>query len=77
MQALAEFDALAEVLREAGINLAVLQDSAIQVKPDAVFPNNWSSSHAYGTLVVYPMLTENRRLEWNDDIITVIQESVL
>ena len=31
--------------------------------PDAVFPNNWVSFHADGTLVLYPMLAPNRRLE--------------
>lgn len=52
-RAIAEFDAFAEVLRSADISVTVLQDSASPVKPDAVFPNNWFSSHADGTLVLY------------------------
>ena len=29
--------------------------------PDSIFPNNWVSFHADGTVVLYPMLAENRR----------------
>ena len=31
--------------------------------PNAVFPNNWFSTHADGTLVLYPMCTPSRRRE--------------
>ena len=36
-------------------------------KPDAIFPNNWVSFHADGTMVLYPMATAARRLERNPD----------
>ena len=32
-------------------------------KPDAVFPNNWVSFHADGTVVLYPMQSPSRRAE--------------
>ena len=38
--------------------------------PDAVFPNNWVSFHADGTLVVYPLLAPNRRLERRVELAT-------
>lgn len=66
---LAEFDAFAAALREAGINVIVFEDTISPVKPDAVFPNNWISLHEDGTLVLYPMCTPNRRAERRADII--------
>ena len=38
------------------------------VKTDAVFPNNWFSTHRDPeTLFVYPMYSPNRRLESRED----------
>jgi hypothetical protein len=58
-----EFDALAHALGAAGIEAHALEDRPDPVCPDAVFPNNWVSFHADGTVVLYPMLAPNRRLE--------------
>lgn len=66
-KALAEFDGLAGRLAGAGIEVLVLDDSADPAKPDAIFPNNWFSTHADGTLVLYPMATAARRLERRPD----------
>lgn len=65
----AEFDALAEQLRDSGINVIVAQDEARPRRPDAIFPNNWVSFHADGRVVLYPMEAENRRTERRLDII--------
>jgi hypothetical protein len=62
-QARLEFDGFVAALRAEGIAVLVIEDSAEPVKPDAVFPNNWVSLHADGTLVLYPMLAASRRLE--------------
>jgi hypothetical protein len=62
-QALREFDTLAERLQGVGIETVVLDDTPEPAKPDAVFPNNWVSFHADGSMVVYPMATAARRLE--------------
>jgi hypothetical protein len=68
-RALAEFEKLARRLHESGVEGLMLEDSAKPEKPDAIFPNNWVSFHADGTMVVYPMATEARRIEvdWGAD----------
>lgn len=57
-----EFDALLAALRACGIRTTVL-DPVDPAAPNAVFPNNWFSTHADGSVVVYPMLTPSRRTE--------------
>jgi hypothetical protein len=65
----AEFDALAAALREAGIDVVIVDDTPEPHTPDSVFPNNWVSFHADGRVVLYPMEAENRRTERRADII--------
>src|ERR1700736_3473632 len=67
--ALREFDGLAQALHGAGVEVLVAEDTPSPVKPDAVFPNNWVSFHHDGTVVLYPMLAPNRRLERRDDLL--------
>ena len=62
-RAVAEFDALAAALSSAGVTVHAFADRAEAACPDAVFPNNWLSLHADGTVVLYPMLAPNRRRE--------------
>jgi hypothetical protein len=62
-RAAAEFERLAQRLSDAGVAVGVLDDTPEPHKPDAVFPNNWFSTHADGTMVLYPMSTAPRRLE--------------
>jgi hypothetical protein len=64
-----EFDGLAEALERAGIEVMVGEDTAEPAKPDAIFPNNWFSTHADGTLVLYPMHAPNRRLERRPELV--------
>lgn len=61
--ALAEFDAFAAGISGLGIQVVVGEDRAQPHTPDAVFPNNWFSTHPDGTLVLYPMEAEARRKE--------------
>ncbi|EQD71938.1 Amidinotransferase family protein [mine drainage metagenome] len=63
LRAQKEFDKLVNELREAGIRVLVAGDTPDPPKPDAVFPNNWLSTHEDGSLVLYPMQAENRRRE--------------
>ncbi|MBD3636725.1 MAG: amidinotransferase [Crocinitomicaceae bacterium] len=63
-----EFDEMVNVLRSKHIEVKVFEDQEIVV-PDAVFPNNWISHQPDGKLIVYPMLTPNRRAEVRSDII--------
>ncbi len=65
----AEFDALVSALATAGVEVHVFEDTPSPLKPDAVFPNNWFSTHRNGIVVLYPMLAPNRRLERRLDII--------
>lgn len=69
MRALAEFDALAQALQLAGVDVYALPDSESPVKPDAIFPNNWVSFHFDGTVALYPMMAPNRRCERREDIV--------
>jgi len=62
-QALAEFDAFAAALAGEGVTVCIAPDSDEPRKPDAVFPNNWVSFHADGTVVLYPMQAVSRRAE--------------
>lgn len=68
-KALQEFDRLVDVLRNAGINVRVIQDTPEPHTPDSIFPNNWVSFHGDGTVVLYPMLAENRRHERRMDVL--------
>jgi hypothetical protein len=67
--AIREFDGFVAQLRAAGVQVLVAEDSALPAKPDAVFPNNWVSFHADGSIVTYPMYAPTRRLERREEII--------
>ena len=64
-----EFDAAVRTLRAAGVNVHVFEDTAEPEKPDAVFPNNWISTHHDGRIAVFPMYSALRRRERRQDII--------
>jgi hypothetical protein len=68
-----EFDVLAAALAAAGVDVCVVDDSSVPVKPDAVFPNNWVSFHRDGTIVLYPMQAPNRRAERRIEIIEAVE----
>lgn len=67
--ALREFDALVAALRDAGVEVIVIDDTREPHTPDAIFPNNWISTHADGRVVLYPMEAENRRTERRRDVV--------
>jgi hypothetical protein len=67
--ALQEFEQLVRALRAEGIGVCVAEDSDSPPKPDAIFPNNWVSFHACGTLVLYPLAPANRRPERRQEVI--------
>ncbi len=74
--ALREFDGLVEALREAGVEVVVVEDTPEPHTPDSIFPNNWISTHADGRVVLYPMEAENRRTERRDDIIEHLHDTI-
>ena len=69
-----EFDAYIFKLKSYGVNVVVISDTDDFDTPDAVFPNNWISFHEDGTVGIYPMFAENRRLERRLEILDVLEE---
>jgi len=64
-----EFDEMVRVLRAHDVDVIVIEDTATPAKTDAIFPNNWISTHQNGLVYTYPMYSPNRRLERRADII--------
>ncbi len=73
-KALGEFEDFIETLEKFGIDVMVIEDSPEPHTPDSVFPNNWISFHENGTLILYPMFAENRRLERKQTVLDAIHE---
>jgi len=69
-----EFDNYVEELRSYGVNVVVVSDTTDSDTPDSIFPNNWISFHQDGTVALYPMFAENRRLERREDILETLEE---
>ena len=84
-QVLKEFSDLYKVLTEdAGVKVNLFQHSLEHGTPDAVFPNNWFSTHSASeaqggvgksTLVYYPMKCPNRQAERREDIRAILERS--
>ena len=82
---LEEFSGLYRQLTDvAGVQVALFQHHLQHGTPDAVFPNNWFSTHYAGeggsgnagsTLVLYPMKCPNRAAERRPEIIEAIQKT--
>lgn len=67
---------------EAGVRVTLLEHAPAHDTPDAVFPNNWFSTHAAGeagggvaerTLVYYPLKCPNRAAERRGDARAVLE----
>lgn len=69
-----EFDRAVKTLTDARVTVHVFDDTPSPAKPDAVFPNNWFSTHADGRVVLYPMYTPSRRPERRGDLIERLRE---
>lgn len=68
-KALEEFDTLTERLREMGVKVHIVKDTEEPIKPDAVFPNNWITTHSNGAIITYPMQSSIRRKERREDVV--------
>lgn len=77
---LSEFQGLHDALTAAGIKVDLWEHPLAADTPDAVFPNNWFSTHRAGdgaggcqasTLVLYPMKCPNRAAERRPDLLSV------
>src|SRR5215510_15449488 len=69
-----EFDAAVKTLRAVGVNVHVFEDTAEPEKPDAVFPNNWISTHHDGRIALFPMYSSLRRRERRQDIVEELRK---
>jgi len=67
-----EFDGLKAALESNGIQVIQIDDTHEPHTPDSVFPNNWVSFHADGTVVLYPMEAPNRRTERRTEIVAAL-----
>jgi len=72
-QVMREFDGFVDMLRENKVLVLVIDDDPEQDTPDAIFPNNWISTHDNGTIIIYPVEAVNRRAERRMDIVKAIQ----
>lgn len=70
----AEAAVLAQALRGAGVEVHEFEDRQHPACPDAVFPNNWFSTHHDGSVVLYPLLAPIRRLERRLDLVHELAE---
>ena len=73
-RALFEFDSLVKKLKDAGVNIIVIEDTKEPNTPDSIFPNNWISFHQDRIVALYPMFAENRRKERREDILDLLEE---
>ena len=74
--AVEQHHALRDLLISHGVTVTLARSLA--TSPDAPFCNNWFSTHpAEGstpaTLVLYPLLAENRRIERRNDLVALLQ----
>lgn len=69
-----EFDAFADKLKAAGVNVVVVDDTTDTDTPDSIFPNNWVSFHENGDVALYPMFAENRRIERREEILDMLED---
>lgn len=76
-QALRAFDHYVNALRLAGVNVMVFDDSTDSGTPDALFPNNWITSHRDGKVITFPMEAINRRRERKQAIIDQIADKFI
>lgn len=74
-KALTEFDNFVNLLRKNDIDVTVANDTVNPETPDSIFPNNWVSFHNDGKVFLYPMYSENRRLERRNDIIELLNKN--
>ncbi len=72
--AYAEVTGASDILNRYGIRTHVFEDETVDT-PDAVFPNNWFSTHVGGHVANYPMYASNRRRERRADVIDMLKSN--
>lgn len=69
-----EFDDFVYKLRDAGVDVTVVEDTPAPRTPDSIFPNNWISFHEDGTIILYPMFAVNRRAERKPHVLDILRQ---
>jgi hypothetical protein len=64
-----EWEGVCSMLVKEKINVIAIMDTLAPVKPDALFPNNWITTHESGKIILYPLMAPNRRAEKRLDIV--------
>lgn len=72
-----EFDTMVAELTAHKVEVKVIEDTPIPVKPDAIFPNNWIRMDAQGRMTIFPMKNHNRQLEKRKEIIEDIEKNFI
>ena len=67
-----EFEGFAALLKNNGVDVTIIDDTPDPFTPDSIFPNNWVSFHGDGTVCLYPMYAQNRRLERKPEVLQQI-----
>lgn len=65
---LREFDQAQEKIAGRNIRIITSSQAETSVSKDAIFPNNWFTTHHDGTVFIYPMCAASRRDEINENI---------
>lgn len=73
-KARSEFDGFVSLLRQKGVDVKVVEDTPLPYTPDSIFPNNWVSFHADGTVLLYPMFAPNRRAERKTHVLEALAQ---
>lgn len=73
--AVQEFARVVDALTDAGVDVHVFDDEPEPARRDAIFPNNWFTTHADGTVVLYPMHAPSRRAEVRRDVIASLADT--
>ena len=60
-------------LEAAGVRVHLFEDTGERDTPDAVFPNNWFSTHPGGHIAIYAMYSPSRRRERRSDVIEMLK----
>jgi len=72
--ALKEFNNFVSILRANEMEVMVIEDTKDPRTPDSIFPNNWISFHEDGTICLYPMFAQNRRMERKQTVLDQINQ---
>src|SRR5690606_28944346 len=55
-------------------NIVVVQDTENPPTPDAIFPHNWFSTQNNNSIILYPMMAQNRRKERQNPVLSELEK---